>query len=225
MLYDENKKMFLSLPILKVGEGSTGTVYRLSKDRCVKIYNEPLNKNFTLEIKKIRRLKLSNFYEIYDLLYNKKGELAGYIMKYYKKDDINLLTTSTDYLLDNYTTLLKSFNTLAQNNIRAYDLYCYNSIINSNGVYIIDIDDYYYEKATPKYIICEENTERVVKLFHDLTAQSILKYFDEPCMQMGKYLEENKNLFSIDNLLYADSISKKLVKYKYPIDYFKAKVR
>lgn len=225
MLYDENNKSVLPLPIIKVGEGSTSKVYRLSLDKCVKIYNEACNEKFSKEIKMIRDLNLMNFYKIYSLLYNKNGDIAGYIMKYYHKEGINLLIMPTDYLLDNLNILLKSFAILSDNNIRCCDLHRNNVILNTSGIYVIDADDYLFEEETSKSTLLSENTEEVVKLFEDLMALSISRYFGKPCISKGKFIRENYNLFSLNDSTRTDGIFKKLVKYKYPIDYFKSKVR
>lgn len=225
ILYNENKKMFLPFTLLKIGEGSTGSVYRFSNQRCIKIYNEALNKKFITEIKKIRKLKLNKFYEIYDILYNSKGEFKGYTMKYYKSTDLNMLTMPTDYLLENLYDLLKSFAVLSSNGLKSRDLNRNNVIVNNSGIYVIDIDDYVAEEDVSRSILFEENTEEVIKLFEDLMAFSIVKYFEKPSLLKRKYIEENRVLFSLDNPLNADNIPKKLVKYKYPIDYFRSKVK
>ena len=91
--------------------GSIGTIYKISDNMCLKKFDDWALQHLITgidELEIIKKLKLSNIYEVYDFLYNSSNEFAGYTMKYYKKDDIDMLTVDTFFILDNFISIYNS---------------------------------------------------------------------------------------------------------------------
>ena len=193
-------------------EGGCGYVYRIGDDKCLKLFSEFYM--FELDvIKAVRKLKLASFYEIYDLLFNEEKQFSGYTMKYYKPEDINILTMPTDYTLDNLFKIYKDLKMLSKAKIYAFDCDSHNVIMNSKNITVIDTDIYYFRKEDDKNKIYKDNYEVLLNLFKSLYYEKIklLGFSNKDIVDRLDYLfDKHKQL---------NSVEKKLIKYKYPIDY------
>ena len=195
-------------------------VYKVSADECLKIFgNDHYVSNLDV-LKKIRELDLPNFYKIIEFLFDKYKNFAAYTMKHYESTDKSIITMPTEYTLDNFNSLVRSFNILTENDIAVDDLHSFNAIIGINIMTLIDADLYYFkytngdEEAKRKLSIY--NLNFLLYLFADIYGDAIkdvLGYDNNTARII------TARLFSKEETI--DNVSKKLTKYKYPIDYIR----
>lgn len=151
-----NEKHFDTLIPLS-SEGCCSEVSFYSPDELLKIYHKTCHDNCKLKkyvYDVIKELKSSHMYEITSLLFDKKisglyfdeshifkmNPIDAYTCKYVKPDDINILTMSTDYILDNMYEISKIFSYLSLKEIRTQDVKPQNTILTSDKIILIDID-------------------------------------------------------------------------------------
>lgn len=220
ILFDENGKSvrFNTNENNLVGKGVFGTIYRTDASSCIKVYNGRPSVDIDLELlKTIRGLSLKKFYEIYDLLYTKNGTFKGYSMKYYDNFDIDILTTPTEYTLDNLYNLRDSILKLANNNIYAIDMHDENVILGESDMTVIDVDLFIFTTFYNGTGLMVKNINAVNNLFYSLYVKAINRFHEEYAKyDVSKVIRE---LFSTISERDTYDMVKKLTKYKYPIDY------
>lgn len=211
--------------------GDYGRVYRYD-DKVIKILNNPGTIMQYKVVSTIKNLKLSNFYEIYDVLScenTKCKSFAGTISKYYEGTIADVLTTPSDYLLDSYYHLSNSFYTLGQNGIAVSDFYSNNCILTENGITVIDVDLY------SKYD--DINEDGLARVSHGNLFK--LKYLFFLDLFMRHFFSFHQDEFSSKDIssIFAsfigdnkfddndDTFGYNLYSYKYPIDYVKKKLK
>ena len=224
LLYNEDKKKITIRTNEDnfIDKGLYGSVYRTSALTCAKVYRNspsPIEVNPKI-LKTIRELSLKNFYEIYDLLYTKNDKFKGYLMKYYDKFDIDILTTPTDYTLDNLYILRDSILKLTSSNIWTFDLHTDNVILGESTITVIDADLYTFNSSYTAKGLEVKNIKAVNNLFFNLYIDAMSKNHKEYSSPTTN--EAIHNLFSGITEEKTHSMTKKLMKYKYPIDYLKA---
>ena len=217
-LYDIDNNKFVYNVGKPIDSGSTANVYRITDDTCLKYIPASSMYDYSI-IEKIMELDLPNFYKIYKILFEYPGCFSGYLMKYYQKEKINILTMPTDYTLDNFYKISKAINILTDNAIVARDMHSGNVVMDKNNITIIDIDYFDFEYGLKDEVIKRNNYRCLMNLFYEL-------YKEELCFYDGDLINATKviiNLFSPfqeERMFY-----KKLDGYKYPIDYIKCKVK
>ncbi len=186
--------------------GEYGYIYKLGIDKCLKLFSDEFYFNDQV-LKIIKNLNLDNFYKIYDLLYDKDNHFCGYTMKYYEEKDIDITKMPIGYTLDNLYRLRNSFIKLSENNILANDCCKENVIMDDKDITIIDTDLYYLTEDTNNI-----NYNLLINLFKRIYHDS-LKLYGYDNYDIDYFLN---NLFDKD----ISTTEKKLIRYKYPIDYF-----
>lgn len=219
-------------------QGFFGKVYLTDDNKCLKVFKQPLIRGTILDFEEdtyneIRKLKLDNFYELYDLYYNKElTQILGYLSKYYQSEDIDILTMPTDYTLNNLCLLYNSFKKLSEHNIFTNDIHFGNVIINSKEIVVIDTDLYYKvgpagEKLTPNILkeksILNDNISNLSDLFIDIYLSSLSNYSFSGKYDRVDIAEKIQKLFTMNATSGIEPVVKKLAKHKYPIDYLKKK--
>ena len=214
-LYDKLGNI-VSYNIDKVmARGSHAKVYRISDNVCLKKFNILPYKYDTEMFKRFMELDLANFYKIYELYYNKKGKIDGYTMEYYQDSVDNIIDIPTEYILDNFSTILNSINRLSNEGIQVNDLIPINFIYGKDKITVIDIDNYKLKKDCDKGELTVKNELALLKVIHELLLANLVGYYGSDD-NIGKYIRVTEDLFKSDKF---SEISKKLVRYKYPIDY------
>lgn len=200
----------------KIGNGNNGTVYQMDNDKCLKIYRSSAWVNVdTLKI--IKDMKFNNYYKIYDMLYDKDSNFKGMIMKYYPQEEVNVLMMEKDYLLDNVNGLGRDILSLIEKGIFIVDLNIDNTIINRNGITVVDTDLYIYR---------EDYDRDLLGRMGYATFRSLVKSIIIDSMSMDKSMED-VNIYKaiVENLVGnpfdTKSMEKKLVRCKYPMEYIK----
>ena len=211
--YDEHgKKIIIKINWELVGSGLYGTVYQIDNNVCLKHISYPFNTNKEI-IKEFMKLDLPSFYKIYKLLFDKYNEITGYIMKYYKNEEIDIMTMPIEYTLDNLASMLKDIRIISEKNILVEDAHTDNVILNNDRIIIIDVDNY---SLSQRCDILNKNIYSIYSLFQNIYVESMLKYYEVT----------NEELIVTRKLFYGkdiDYIYNELSNYKYPIEYVRKK--
>ena len=200
----------------KIGNGNNGTVYQMDNDKCLKIYRSSAWVNVdTLKI--IKDMKFNNYYKIYDMLYDKDSNFKGMIMKYYPQEEVNVLMMEKDYLLDNVNGLGRDILSLIEKGIFIVDLNIDNTIINRNGITVVDTDLYIYRADYDRDLLGRMGYATFRSLVKSIIIDSIS--MDKPMEDVNIYKAIVENL--VGNPFDTKSMEKKLVRCKYPMEYIK----
>lgn len=217
--YDKDRKKIVYDLQNPFAGGLYGRIYKLSDSKCIKIflnngYRESENSIEDLRaFEALMGMSLSNFYEIYKILYDNFGFLTGYTMSYYNTEDINLLGMPMDYLLDNFNSLFETMLKISKNGINMTDLHRGNILLTNKEMIIVDADEYHYDKSQNLTI---ENKKALYNAFRDLLLSSLSKDY-KSLDNKFRYIRAIDKLFNIANG--PKDINKKLTRYKRPIDY------
>jgi len=205
-----------------INVGSTGRIYKVNDDVCLKMIDKDRKLVDFEVLSLISKLKLSNFYEIFDFLYNRNNKNTGYTMKYYKSENINVLTMPCSYILDNFNYIYNSVIELSNKGVVVTDMSLNNIILNSSSITVIDADYYYFNRRCTYNRLLADNLEEVLLLFASLLYDSI-KIFD--INQENSNMVYNSLNMLINSFSDISSLSSELAGYKYPIDYIKKYVK
>lgn len=206
-----------------IGKGQYGSVHRLSVNECIKIYSKVNRREIDIEmLKAIKEFTLRNFYEIHEILYSKENSFKGYTMKYYGSEELDILEVSTEYTIYNMQNLLTSIQKLTENNIYIHDMHDENVIINSSEITVIDMDLYTFNKSYNNITLRYKNISALQSLLSSLYQEALKKYHPELSSYIMK--EVIKDLFQLYTSKEIEITTKKLKRYKYPIDYIKKQI-
>lgn len=198
----------------RIGGGSYSRVYMLPNDSCIKVFKEIDNGIDKNNLSFINNLKLDNFYQINDFLFDGNNNFAAYTMNYYRPSNDSILLMPTMYTLDNLNTIGKSIGVLTDNHIFIPDLHSDNVITGDNNITVIDTDIYAKSLFFDKDKLEVRNYRALYCLFKMLYKEALycgFKYCDDD-------IDNINNLFDYNN---ADNV-KTLRRYKYPIDYIRS---
>ena len=220
--YTEDKKRHSLDTDNFIGEGEYGRVYLTSNNKCLKIFKESISRKNKKSFDEdafniIRKLKPKNIYTLGDLYYNRTlTRILGYLSEYYAKEDIDILTMPVDYTFDSLCSLYDSFCLLSEHNICVNDACPQNVILNNNGITIIDTDFYYIDTNSNKSAIQKSNIYDLGELFAWIYMRSLEEIdFDK----RSEMIDKIERLFIPIGEFGVEPVIKKLIKYKYPIDY------
>ncbi len=205
--YDEmgNKREFSSKK--KIYKG----VYLLNDyETCLKIGLDERIQLDTLRI--IRGLNLEGMYQLRDFLFDDRGKFMAYTMNYYEESPVDFLTWPVEYTITNYLKFLHIVEVMIDRGIFITDLHDRNVIVNDEGMTIIDVDMYVVSKYILPDKIREHDYRALANIFISLYYISLCDYHGRRYQDICGKVEE---LF-----LDRECVSKKLSRYKYPIDYF-----
>lgn len=206
--YDEmgNKREFSSKK--KIYKG----VYLLDDyETCLKTgLNEKKIDIDTLKI--IRGLNLEGMYRLKDFLFDDRGKFMAYTMNYYEESPVDFLTWPVEYTISNYLKFWHIVDEMIRKGIFIVDLHDGNVIVNDEGMTIIDVDMYVASRYILPSKIKEHDYRALANIFISLYYISLCDYHGKRYRDICGKVEE---LFSDRKC-----VSKKLSRYKYPIDYF-----
>ncbi len=211
-----------------IGQGKNGTVYHEGADQCAKIYYGKVFHKNRLQKDAYDILKSIDFpflVQMKRLLYNDPhlDELIGYLMKYYSPKKLKILWKNTKYSLYILGEFMKVSEILSKEHIVMRDLARKNTIYTGNEVVIVDPDLF---KHLPDSSIedCQKNNYiEIYKLMRNIYFVEVKNMVDEELTLEGKrnLYQKMNDLFDYDwDSKMVKSLSRKLRKYKYPIDYF-----
>ena len=222
IFYTENNDIVRYKTNDRIGGEVYGSVYKVNVEECVKKFK---SKNMIVDkdaLLLIQELDLDNFCKIKKLLYNKSRILIGYLMKYYQNENIDILTMPTEYTVDNLYKLYNSVIKLSKNNIFICDMQTGNIIINTNEITIIDYDLYVLNGYFTGPLLEYKNIYSLRYLFKEIYKEALVEFHKEVNTEFHRKIIDST--FELWNREELDKTCKKLIRYKYPIDYIKKEV-
>ena len=207
----------------EINSGGYGNIYLVFGNKCLKLFKKPVLRSDDMTFDEnvynvIRKLELKNFYKQHDLFYNRGlTKILGYVSDYYENEDIDIMTMPVDYTLNALCNLYDSLVKLSDNNICAEDLHRENVITNERDITIIDTD-LYYKSDEDKSLIKKYNIYHLINLFKQLYYKSNSKHSEIDTLTLCRRIDA---LFSVSKNYSVDPVVRRLIRYKYPIDYLK----
>ncbi len=140
-----------------------------------------------MELYEIFRIIKDGECEHYKELEKKKGHLVidGYTAKYYQAEKINPMTMDVNYLLHNIEGLKELIDIISENSIMMCDTKPDNTIINSEGIVLID-PDYYYFTDEIVFYIKRHNYRELLLLLRML----FIDHAEEYTSKIGAYFDD-----------------------------------
>jgi len=229
VLFDENGNGINFDEKIYLTSGNCGNIYQISDDKLLKQYKEYCPKRY--RIKKevydvLKSIDSDYIVKIYELYYNVQNEIEGYVMKYYRSDNIKLLECKTDYIINNINELFILLNEISKYDILIDDIKRQNIIFSDDKFILLDPDLYrYIEKET------ETCSKRCIKNINLRRLKSLIKELFDYELSLYHYSHFNCSPYHLLTDLINININKNLIlvlnerlkKYEYPIDYFKQK--
>lgn len=209
--------------------GNYGSAYRYGNDKVVKFVESPGSDEQYENMSNIKNLSLPNFYKIYEVLSCQSDGIktfGGTIAQYYPKEDVDIFLQPSDFLLDSFNALCRSMEVLGTNHFFAFDLNNRNSILNSNGIFVIDADLYQRMATNLAWKIAAKNVFKLKSsVFYDLLLSNFFRHHSDELGDL-KSSDVSNMLYDLMNLDdFADStvFNKTLAKHRYPIDYIRSR--
>ncbi len=218
--YNESGKEVAFKTGLACANGSHAKIYRIGEDRLLKRFVVPWDKYDLNMFWEYLKLDLSNFYKIYELLKNKNGKLAAYIMQEYRNAFDDIIDLPTEYFITNFENIKSSMDKLGSKHIVVDDFIPSNMIYGAKEITVIDVDNYKQDKNISTKEVTKHNEYHLCNAFYRLfRANLIAEYYRDG---LNDYTRELNNLFSEMNV---SSITKKLENTKYPVEYLERNIR
>ena len=143
----------------------------------------------------------------------------AYTAKYYKKETINVLDESKDFILDNFRELEILFNFFSKNNIRLSDTKNENVVFNHENIIIIDPDRFQEQHDEERELLLS-NKRSLLYLFKSILVAAAKDYYDKKDMSK-KIFDQFDDIIVKSNTDVTKSISQKLKYVKKPIEILK----
>lgn len=211
-----------------LSSGNCGAAY-LFNDTVIKLVDSDGDMEQYDTVSCIKNLSLPNFYKLYSVLSCEKNGIktfGGTISRYYPAKEVDIFLKPSDYLLDSFNSLYKSMKELGKNNIFVFDLNRANTIVNDNGIFVIDVDLYQRMlNNLPKNVISKNLFKLKCSVFYELMQSNFLNYHSDELKvlsgeDISRILYDLLNLNDFDD---SKTFNKTLSKFKYPIDYIRSK--
>lgn len=219
--------------------GGCGDIYFCNYDEVLKIYYHTCSdknrlKKYTYDI--IRELNNTHIASVNELLFEnqineifldendifKKYSIDAYTCEYIKPDDLDILTTPTNYILENMYEISKILSYFASKNVKAYDMKASNTILQNDKMVLIDLDCW-RRVDIEEFALNKINQRMLITLLQSLFSDDIdKKYY--AIKKSGTYESTLYQLFY--ELQLSGENKFKLIYdffsgYKYPIDAIK----
>lgn len=207
------------------------------KEKVFKEYSSKTTLNWRLSEEMFDILKdidNPNFIELFDIysdcnrielfknrIKNKPFIVDAYTAKYYPGNNlVNVMFEQKDYLLENIENLENLFETFSDYRICTEDVKKRNTIINRNGIVIIDPDLFYmFNKNTSKDFRTLINKQRLLELLRSIMINSEPDEVDYQTFNNGIDMEILDFKVTEETII-SNEVAKKLKYVKRPIDLF-----
>ena len=195
----------------KIGEGSQSNVYLTLNDDVYKEFKPNTEHPFDfMALKKmvenIKNLKRVNI--PFRLIYGKENEIIGELEKYIPKETIELSNLPCALVFKWYKEASEDMKILSQNKISTFDISTDNMVINSNGMFIIDVGCFEY---TP-----EKTVDEIQKLNQDNLNFTILYGL---IWKVGQFATQQSFEEIFNEIKNFDGTLFQYVQFKNPYDY------
>lgn len=214
-LYDEKGEIVRIDRGNLIASGSKADIYRIDNGKCIKQFRCSKRKVAVDVLKFFRDNYLSNFLKICDILYDDKDRVSAYTALEYLSSEVDLLTLSSDYLIDNLSGIVESIRRISDRLITVMDMNIWNTVVNDNEIMVIDVDGYTVSNDDGlRDKIYNLNIDAVKNLFINLYDDSLVRCHSIEGLSSGSMAIDD--LFSLFD---KDTVYKKLSRCRYPIDY------
>ena len=221
MFYNLDDEIFITKDFEFLNEGMCAKLYRLD-DIVLKIYKFDCTYKYYIRksmFNKLKELNIPNIVELLDYYYYYKSKLYkllppdAYTMKYVEDDNISILNTNVEYLLETISSLEKTCLKLSKNKIEINDAHSKNIIFNKNGATLVDVDSFCFSRLKSFQKLFLYNQKQIVKylksrLINEYNSMNIYTY-------KLNYLLDFNSLTS--NISITDEL-KKIMDKKTPIE-------
>lgn len=132
-------------------EGTCGYIYRYG-DKVLKVYKDLCSFRYKLQRRNFNLLKkldvpslpkLDEYFFSFKIGSLMKERVSAYTMDYIERKDFDILTCDKKFLYEIVTKLDYSIMQLSENDIVLYDIKRLNTILNDDGINLIDVDLYH----------------------------------------------------------------------------------
>lgn len=151
--------------------GDFGTVYKNSDGTLTKVFDYDMFKCPPDIMIKLKELHLASIYKLYRFYYRaNKGKryIKAYDMGYIEPEDVSILDIKISKLKLNIRKLFEDMETLSKNSIIVSDIRKRNTIINSEGIHLIDCDGFRIDYRFTVDMIRNYNIKRLYELLHEI---------------------------------------------------------
>ncbi len=199
-----------------INSGGYGEVYRISPDRCAKIYYVQFpvkaKKDTKKVLKAVRNLNIDGMYRIYELLY--KGlEFKGYLMSPHEGISLDkmdkdlarrILDMPTDKAINNLVKLENIGFVLTRHNIMISDDLGSNVIVGPDGFTVVDADSYL---ILPDHDRVEKENGLTIRTLETATPIRAARTLGLTTEEVNTVRENCKRIFFDPNRTLSDKIS------------------
>ena len=214
-LYDEKGEIVRIDSGNLIASGSKADIYRIDNGKCIKQFRCSKRKVAVDVLKFFRDNYLSNFLKICDILYDDKDRVSAYTALEYLSSEVDLLTLSSDYLINNLSGIVESIRRISDRLITVMDMNIWNTVVNDNEIMVIDVDGYTVSNDDSlRDKIYNLNIDAVKNLFINLYDDSLVRYHSTEGLTSGSMAIDDLFMVFDKNTVY-----KKLSRCRYPIDY------
>lgn len=150
-------------------EGTCGYIYRYD-DKVLKVYKDLCSFRYKLKRRNFNLLKkldvpslpkLDEFFFSFKMGSLFKERISAYTMNYIERNDFDILVCDKKFLYEMVYKLDYSIMKLSENDIVLYDIKRLNTILNDDGINLIDVD--LYHKKDLFYMFYNSNVYNVNK--------------------------------------------------------------
>ena len=146
--------VIISDKVVKVNENSLissgytmkGNIYLLGDNEVIKLYhyvNSCSNELRRGKLECLSKIDVKKFIMPLEIVYDEKGNVIGHTMKYIRGNNGDaILRCSSKFLIEELEKVHEEVSILSLNNIVIDDLIADNVIVNENGIFFIDTDEY-----------------------------------------------------------------------------------
>lgn len=204
-LYSNTNEMVDTRDFTYFDKGNCAKVYS-NGDILLKVYNYDcdhrffLSKNMFKILKKLNlpsMVKLHDYYFYFTDNFYKFLSLDAYTMDLVKGDKISLLDYDRKHLIETLKHLEATLRILSDNHVVLWDVNPRNIIIGSDGITIVDPDQFYISKLHSKKKIYQFNKKELINCFNSIL---FLEAMEREDMVSSSFILNNGNSSFIDDV-------------------------
>lgn len=231
-LYDaEGKKVTLKVSRKIIGSGCCGYVRKCSDNILLKEYHSYCYDNCKLlpsVFDIIHSIENNHLLKVYEYFYKTKCSIEtpvdGYTCQYIKSDDINLLHTTKEYMLENMYELLILAELLTKQGLYLDDLKRENTILTQSHMVLIDPDAWNIRDWDDECLRLH-NINEILDGFIDICISCLNKNkisLSSDYKMITALFEFSKAQIANEDV--TQVVNERLKNYKYPIEYIKKRI-
>lgn len=169
----------------------------------------------------IDNVNSANLAKIHEIYYdNIMRKVEGYVRDYYQSSNMNILEENVEYTLENIHNITVLFDKLATHCIKVGDIKLTDMVLQDEKIILTNPDTFVITEDS-KDECFRYNNIILLNLFKNIYKKAISENLID-FKEINPYFILD-DLFKVNGDNLEEEISKKLIKYKYPIEYFRTK--